>query len=264
MKKYPIQLGTLLFTMVEPHKGHEVEYNRWYERDHFYGGVLVGEYSFAGDRFVATRDLKKLRYPADSPMTPDPATGSYLAIYWVLKGHHDDWNRWSVDTVKNLHATGRMFPERTHIHTQLYDNQWSLTRTETGTNIELALDRGYPGIVVNVGELNEGVTHQQMWEWMENTWAPRAFTKKWGPDVFNYSTLLPLLDDAPPDVPRVPRADRRFLQIHFVDHDPAEKWEKGYAKFGADLESSGLATHLWTAPFKNTVFGTDTYTDKLW
>jgi len=25
MKKYPIELGTLLFTMVEPHKGHEVE-----------------------------------------------------------------------------------------------------------------------------------------------------------------------------------------------------------------------------------------------
>ena len=179
MKKYPIELGTLLFTMVEPNKGHEVEYNRWYERDHFYGGVLVGAYSFAGDRFVSTRDLKALRYPVESPMTPDPMSGSYLAIYWVLKGHHDDWNRWSVDTVKNLHATGRMFAERTHIHTQLYDNQWSMTRTETTTNIELALDRGYPGIIVNVGELNEGVTHAQMSEWMQNNWAPRAFASSW-------------------------------------------------------------------------------------
>ena len=264
MKKYPIELGTLLFTMVEPHKGHEVEYNRWYERDHFYGGVLVGAYSFAGDRFVATRDLKALRYPAESPMTPDPSTGSYLAVYWVLKGHHDEWNRWSVDTVKNLHATGRMFAERTHIHTQLYDNQWSLTRTENGTNIELALDRGYDGIVVNVGELNEGVTHAQMWEWTEKTWAPGAFASAWGPDVLNYSTLLPLLDDAPPDVPRVPRADRRFLQIHFVDHAPETGWADGYGRFGEQLNASGLATHLWTAPFKNTVFGTDTYTDQLW
>ena len=33
---------------------------------------------------------------------------------------------------------------------------------------------------------------------------------------------------------------------------------------GADLEASGLASHLWTAPFINTVFGTDTYTDQLW
>jgi len=264
MKKYPIELGTLLFTMVEPHKGHEVEYNRWYERDHFYGGVLTGAWSFAGDRFVATRDLKKLRYPVESPMTPDPDTGSYLAIYWVLKGHHDEWNRWSVDTVHMLHRTGRMFAERTHIHTQLYDNQWSATRTPTGTSIELALDRNYPGIVVNVGELNDGVTHDQMWEWTSNHWAPRAFSAGWGPDVLNYSTLLPLLDDAPADVPRVPRAERRFLQIHFVDHDPASSWDEGYGRFGADLEASGLASHLWTAPFINTVFGTDTYTDQLW
>ena len=76
--------------------------------------------------------------------------------------------------------------------------------------------------------------------------------------------MLPLLDDAPPDVPRVPKADQRFMQIHFVDHDPAAEWANGYAKFGADLESSGLAKHLWTSPFKNTVFGTDTYTDELW
>ena len=166
--------------------------------------------------------------------------------------------------MKNLHATGRMFPERTHIHTQLYDNQWSMTRTENTTNIELALDRGYPGIVVNVGELKDGVTHQQMSDWMRQKWAPQAFASSWGPDVFNYTTLLPLLPDAPPDVPRVPKADQRFLQIHFLDHAPEAEWAQGYGRFGAELEASGLATHLWTAPFKNTVFGTDTYTDQLW
>jgi len=75
---YVIKLGTMLFTMVEPTKGHEVEYNRWYERDHFYGGVLTGAWSFSGDRFVATRELKDLPpYPAETPMTPDPLTGSY-------------------------------------------------------------------------------------------------------------------------------------------------------------------------------------------
>jgi hypothetical protein len=139
-----------------------------------------------------------------------------------------------------------------------------MTRTETTTNIELALDRGYPGIVVNVGELNEGVTHEQMSGWMQKQWAPKAFTASWGPDVFNYTKLLPLLPDAPPDVPRVPKADQRFLQIHFVDHAPESEWDQGYGRFGADLEASGLAKHLWTAPFKNTVFGTDTYTDQLW
>jgi hypothetical protein len=65
VKDYPIKVGSMLFTMVEPHKGHEVEYNRWYERDHFYAGCMIGAWQFAGRRFVATRDLKSLRYPDD-------------------------------------------------------------------------------------------------------------------------------------------------------------------------------------------------------
>ena len=40
--------------MVEPHKGHEVAYNRWYERDHFYAGCQIGAWNLAGTRFVAT------------------------------------------------------------------------------------------------------------------------------------------------------------------------------------------------------------------
>ena len=35
-RDYVITLGTMLFTMVEPTPGHEVEYNRWYERHSFY------------------------------------------------------------------------------------------------------------------------------------------------------------------------------------------------------------------------------------
>ena len=69
--------------------------------------------------------------------------------------------------------------------------------------------------------------------------------------------------DAPPDVPRTANADRRFMQIHFVDRDPRKGWDKGYAKYGEALNESGVATHLWTAPFIQTVFGTDKYTDQL-
>ena len=58
-----IRLGSMLFTLVEPHRGHEVEYNRWYERDHFYAGCMVGPWLYSGRRWVATRDLKALRFP---------------------------------------------------------------------------------------------------------------------------------------------------------------------------------------------------------
>ncbi len=125
MEDYPIKLGTLLFTMVEPERGREVEYNRWYEHDHFYSGCMVGQWQFAGNRYVATRRLKALRYPEQSDMTPDPSTGSYLAVYWVLDGKHDEWNQWAVEQVKWLHENGRMFEARTHIHTLLYEKRWA-------------------------------------------------------------------------------------------------------------------------------------------
>lgn len=38
---HPIKLGSILFTMVEPGAGYEAEYNRWYERDHLYSGVMI-------------------------------------------------------------------------------------------------------------------------------------------------------------------------------------------------------------------------------
>jgi hypothetical protein len=259
-----IALGTMLFTMVEPARGHEVEYNRWYERDHFYAGCMVGENTFAGDRFVATKRLKDLRYPAESPMTPDLQTGSYLALYWVLAGHHDEWNRWSVDNVVWLHQNGRMFAERTHIHTVLYQYGWSVQSGDRSTSAELALDRGYAGLVVNVGELTDGHSAADIEEWTRTSWAPGAMAQAWGPDLVLNATPLPLLDDAPADVPRIANADRRFLQLHFLDHDPAEEWAGGYGRFGAELEASGVATHLWSAPFIQTVFGTDAYTGELW
>jgi hypothetical protein len=185
-------------------------------------------------------------------------------LYWVLAGHHDEWNRWSVDNVQWLHANGRMFAERTHIHTVLYDHDWSLQADPDGTSVELALDRDYPGLVVNVGELATDATHDEVRAWTTDVWAPAAMAEPWGPDLITSSTPLPLLDDAPADVPRVANADRRFLQLHFCDGDPARSWDEGYGRFGAALEASGLATHLWTAPFIQTVVGTDTYTDQLW
>ena len=143
----PIKLGSMLLTLVEPHRGHEVAYNRWYERDHFYSGCMVGPYNFAGKRFVATADLKALRDPDPSAITGEPARGSYVSVYWVLDGYFDMWNRWALRQVNALHAAGRMFEERDHVHTLLYHYQWEHRREPDGVPVELALDHPYRGFV---------------------------------------------------------------------------------------------------------------------
>jgi len=59
--EYGVALGSILVSLLEPTPGSARDFNRWYERDHFYAGCMSGEHFFAGRRFVATRALKDLR-----------------------------------------------------------------------------------------------------------------------------------------------------------------------------------------------------------
>ena len=250
-----IRVGSLLFTMVEPHKGHEVAYNRWYERDHFYAGCMVGKWQFAGARYVATRDCKAKRYPANSPIAPDPSTGSYLAIYWVLDGHHDEWNEWGVEQVNWLHANDRMFETRDHIHTALYEYAGEANAPGSSMPVELALDHAYGGIVTLVAEAADGVSADQVTAWLEALPCPA--------DVALVGTPLPLRADRPADVPD-PQAPNRVLVIAFTEGNPLDEWDASFAGLGDSFRDAGLGEIVFASPFLATVPGTDTHTDQLW
>ncbi|MET0903456.1 MAG: hypothetical protein ABWZ52_09470, partial [Acidimicrobiales bacterium] len=154
-----VRLGSMLFTLVEPHRGHEVAYNRWYERDHFYAGCMVGPWLFAGRRFVATRALKDLRFGSDPGLFGGADLGSYLAVYWILEGRHDDHVDWALRQVQWLHANGRMFDERDHIHTLLYRHEWTARGAgNSEVPAELALDHPYQGLIATLVELADGST----------------------------------------------------------------------------------------------------------
>jgi hypothetical protein len=260
----PVRVGTILFTLVEPHRGHQVAYNRWYERDHFYAGCQIGAYNFAGGRFVSTADLKALRLPeGPTAITPDAQVGSYLAVYYVLDGHHDEWNRWAVDQVNTLHAAGRMFEDRDHVHTGLYRYQWEQRRDEDGVPAELTLDHRFPGLVTVFVEPLDGVEPAQLDQWYRTQYLPSVLPGSPVANVLAY-TPLPLLADAPGDVPRDSSAERRLLYTWFLDELPADSWESIFASQGQALADSGLGRLVWASPFVGTVPGTDTYTDRLW
>jgi hypothetical protein len=253
----PIKLGSIMITMVEPHQGHQVDYNRWYERDHQYGGVMIGPYSLAVGRFVATKDLKDLRFPADSPVAPD-GKGSYVALYWILDGHHDDWWKWGRKQVFVLHESERMFPHRDHVHTQLYRFDGAVARDADGVPTELALDHRFPGMVAvwgkTPGDRDEAVAS------LKKSVVPAILE---GSKAAMCLTFLPfpMPPGQPSGVPSSEDDDQRFLQIWFCDVDPAQMWdtfEKLPDAFGETAEV------LLAAPFKGTIPGTDAYTDQLW
>jgi hypothetical protein len=260
----PIRIGTMLFTLVEPHRGHEVDYNRWYERDHFYAGCQIGAFNFSGARFVSTADLKALRFPTgESALVADPEAGSYLGVYYVLAGHHDEWNRWAVDQVNTLHAAGRMFEHRDHIHTGLYRFAWEARRDQDGVPAELTLDHRFPGMVSVFVEAAEGVGPEEIADWFQNRFFPDVLPGSPVASVLAY-TPIPLLADAPGDVPRDEVADRRTLLMFFVDEAPEAAFGSVIVPQETALAEAGLGRIQWASPFIPTVPGTDRYTDQLW
>ncbi len=268
MNTHPIHVGSCLFTMVDPKKGHEVAYNRWYERDHFYAGCLVGPWLFAGRRWVATRALKDLRFPADSPVAVPVDAGSYLAIYWVHEGHHDEHFAWAIKQVIDLYKNGRGFNERVHAHTVLLNEPWFHYRDEDPVPVELALDHHYQGLVViavdpadgDVDALNTHLRSDALPALMsDGEGSPVASMVSWRYiDPSGGST-----EQAPMDLGTPAGPAHRQVQMFFCDADPAGAWPL-FVDYANNLEQSGAGRVVFAAPFLPTVVGTDTYTDQLW
>ena len=250
-----VRLGSMLFTLVEPHRGHEVAYNRWYERDHFYAGCMVGPWLFAGRRFVATRALKDLRFGTDVDRFGGAALGSYAAVYWILDGRHDDHVDWALRQVHWLHANGRMFGERDHIHTLMYRHAFTIAASrESDVPAELALDHPFGGMTATLVRPAPGVTANVL---------RRFVAERFTPELELGFTPIPLAADAPVTQQGQDGLEDCFLHLSFTRASPATWWDEQRAA-GDVLLRAGVGEMLWTAPFIPTVPGTDTYTDELW
>ncbi|HWF21514.1 MAG TPA: hypothetical protein VG226_05165 [Acidimicrobiales bacterium] len=263
---YPVKVGSMLLTLVDPSRGYELAYNRWYERDHFYGGCMIGPWLFAGSRWVATRDLKDRRWPQEAgPVAAPYDAGSFIAVYWVEKGHHDDhFEAWAVPQVRDLYANGRGFAERRHVHTSLFDHIGSSYRDEDPVPIDLALDRRYSGLVVLWWDAPEGTEASDL----HRALGEHARALLGGSAIEIASSWTPSApDEGPRDVPMdlgsPAGGPNRLVQLLFVDGDVAEVL--GPVRTYTDaVEAEGLGRLQLAAPFFSTVVGTDTYVDQLW
>lgn len=262
---YPIKVGSMLLTMVEPHRGYERAYNRWYERDHFYAGCMIGPWLFAGSRWVATRPLKDLRWPKESAIAKPYDAGSYIAIYWVEKGHHKDhFDVWAVQQVRDLYAHGRGFMERTHVHTSLFNHIGSMYRDADPVPVELALDHGYDGLIALWWDA-EADTADQLRTALEGSLLPAhvadsgiEIASSWTPSTPDEGQR-----DVPMDLGSPAGGAGRLVQLLFVSGDVTAAVNQVRTYTDA-VESQGLAELLLAAPFLRTVVGTDTYVDELW
>jgi hypothetical protein len=262
---YPIKIGTALFTMVDPHKGFEEAYNRWYERDHFYAGCMIGPGQFAGKRWVATRELKDLRFPAESPMASPIDAGSYLATYWHLKDWTAEDQAWGGTQVWWLYSNNRGFAERSHAHTAHYTYQSAVYDEADPVPVELALDAGYVGLGVVSVEPAEGVSPDELRQWLEAEAAPTLLGDGVKTIASWYAVNMerPAGSESPMNLGADGGAKDRVLQLCFLDTDPREVWEKFHA-YAKVIDAGGKGTLTFAAPFFATKPGTSKYVDEIW
>ena len=263
MDDQPIQIGSMLLTLVDPERGHEVAYNRWYERDHFYAGCMVGPWLFAGSRWVAPRALKDLRISDGRGEVAKPVdAGSYVAIYWVHAGKDAEHWKWAGEQVHWLYENGRGFAERKHVHTVLFDYVTTAYRDPAPVPIQLALDHGYPGIAMVATERAEGVSEDEFAAWTADadavTAGSIAMVSTWRPQPRDEIT-----GNAPMDLGTGTGGPERTMQLAFLEGDAAGAWAE-VAAYAEAIDASGLGRVCFAGPFHKTVVGTDTYADQLW
>ena len=157
MQEPPVRIGMMLYTLIEPHPGRHRAYNRWYERDHFYSGVMTLPGSLSGQRWVATPALKALRRPTSSAAVADPTRGSFLTTYYVDAERIPEWDLAASEAVQRLGAEGRLWPERDHVITRFVDYAHAVYRDDDPVPAVQTIDHRYPGLVTVVGCGADGV-----------------------------------------------------------------------------------------------------------
>ena len=255
-----IKLGSVLLTLLEPESGQAQAFNRWYERDHFYAGCMIGANFFSGRRWVATRALKALRFPSNSPITTDIHKGSFLASYWILEGQYRTALNWSIAQVHQLNEQGRMDMPRENISSNFYHYSWGVFRDDNNVPAELALDHPFQGLAITMIErtTNSGA---------DDTYQPLFNTAQENTNCAMTLCLKPLQlpKTAPTYVPRTSTVtlSKRSVFLHFFDADPLHTWPDFIQQLSTALSNHTQSTIIYAAPFIPTIPGTDTHINEL-
>lgn len=253
-----VQLHSAILTLVDPWRGHEVEFNRWYERDHLYAGAMLGPDVFSAGRFLA-RDVEKLVRRVPEACNPDE--GTMLAAYWLAGDGADYW-RWSAGNVRQLVDEGRMPGKGTVRAAVSLQNPWAYDCRSDGVPAELALDRRFPVVVATIVEAGE--PQADLDQWYRRVCAQPLGERADGPALMVGGTAAPIpglgssIEVSP---------GRTLVALWFFDMAYGDdRCGDDVAAFVNDHnDRTRLAGAVaWTSPFISTVPGTDRGVDRLW
>ncbi len=251
-----VALGHAIFSLIEPHPGHEIAWNRYYERDHLVAAGSCAPWTFSTQRWLATRRHKAVRYPQANVIANPFGKGTFAAGMWIQEGRLVDQQAWVAEQMPILAKHGRTFEKRDVLTTTGYDFLGAAARDLDGVPPEFALERRYPGLVLAWVERTPGHSLEALRDSLLGESLPRFLEKSTTAQALCF-TPLPKAAWWPKAAPEVPGVGDRILICLFGDRDPLEVWQDHYAALGQILEASGHARHLFVAPFVPVVPGVD-------
>ena len=239
----PIRIGTMLYTLVEPHRGHQVAYNRWYERDHFYAGCQIGAYNFAGARFVATAALKALRYPEPAGPTPwspirrsaatSASTTCSTATTTSGTGGRSTRSTRSTPPVGCSTSATTSTPASTA-------SSGSTVGTRTGCRPSSPSTTGSRAWSRSSSSRPTGWPPSRVGDWYRDAVPALGAARLAGGHRAGLHPRCPCWPTPPATCPASERSTERLLLLCFLDEEPAGSWDAVFAGQGEAVAEAGL------------------------
>jgi len=261
------RVGHALITMVEPAPGHERAYNRWYEDDHFITGAMVMPWMFGGRRWVATRDLQLMRFPADSNFTSPLSNGCYLGTYWITPGRLGDHKRWAFAANRRLSAEDRINRDRTHVFTSFQDLAGAVYASDDVPRVEYTLMDPSPGLVLEVVDAPTADTRDDLERWLLTEHLPARVTTSTPAHTALVWRTNPPDPGMKPEVraaaEKTANSGKRLTVLWFLTTDPRQVWDNFILGEDKLVAAGGKGRVSLIAPFIPSRMGTNTYDDQL-
>lgn len=261
-----VGVGHMLLNIADPHPGHERDYGRWYEDDHFFPAAMMAPFVFAGRRWLAPASVRELQYARPGGEFDGIGCGSSAATYWIAPGHLNDYFGWAAGTGPQLDAQGRNFAERRLIFVSFADHIGSVYRDESIPRDVFALMDPPGAMVVQLIDVPDAGQRDDVAQWLLNDALPERLA---APGSSAHSVLVfrgagdtsamrPALQDLQQ---KADNHGRRLILLWFLDHEPQRTWDEEFAPLPEYFAEK--APVEWMAPFIPARMGTDTYVDEL-
>lgn len=256
-----VGLGHMLINIADPTPGHEIEYARWYEDDHYFSAAMMAPFVFSGRRWVAPTQLRALQYsPTDSPFSAH-GSGSAAATYWIAPGHLSDYLAWSAGAGPQLDAQGRSFSERTLAFVSFADHLGTAYRSaETPRDVFSLIDPP-AGLVVQVIDVPDASARDAIAQVLVNSFLPQQLAARGSGAhtalVFQGAADTRSMRPALQSLQRSADNDgHRLLVLWLLDAAPDTVWNSMFASLPDSVKSAGLGSVSWLAPFLPATMGT--------